>query len=288
MQKQKIALIIFIIVALIIIILGGVFAYQKTFKIKNSELLGLYILPSDKIENAIRYSEGAKAVLKGRNLSKVEFYQTGGGTDIYNSKEGGLLGQGVKTVNANGELWKINLPKEKRFAEICALGFDAKNNKVGRLCLQNVYDTLSETLNWRTFEDTRFGFSFKYPDNWTINKTDLPQTSVKGLAETIVLTQNNKKYYLEKSEIPPIVINVHEASDLMDKMLADKTYNLNKQTTINGLNFAEIEDSQSSYFDDYWLDFSTKTNPKYLLFENRFQELKVTINQIISTLKITN
>ncbi|MCH7605350.1 hypothetical protein IID24_05175 [Patescibacteria group bacterium] len=101
----------------------------------------LEIIPSQQSDEGliIYYQEGAKAVATGMNLSKVEFRQRGGGTQIYTSPEGGLIGVSTMADVKNGEeKWEVPLPSERLMLTLCAVGFDAVGNKVGEVCLHNI------------------------------------------------------------------------------------------------------------------------------------------------------
>ena len=101
----------------------------------------LEIIPSEKSDEGLitYYREGAKAVATGINLSKVEFRQRGGGTQIYTSPEGGLIGVSTMADVKNGEeKWEVPLPSERLMLTLCAVGFDAEESKVGEVCLHNI------------------------------------------------------------------------------------------------------------------------------------------------------
>ena len=73
------------------------------------------------------------------NLSKVEFRQRGGG-QIYTSPEGGLIGVGIMTDVKDGEQkWEVSLPSERVMLTLCAVGFDSTDDKVGEVCLHNIF-----------------------------------------------------------------------------------------------------------------------------------------------------
>jgi len=131
------------------------------------EIQTLEIIPSQESEDGIVYQEGAKAIATGKNLAKVEFRQRGGG-QIYTSPEGGLIGIGTKTATQdNEEKWESPpLPTEKLLREFCAIGFDIKGNKVGEVCLFNVYGQVDETADWKTYRNEEYGFEIEYPTDW--------------------------------------------------------------------------------------------------------------------------
>jgi len=111
-----------------------------------SQILSLEITPSQKSEQGIIYKEGAKAIVVGKNLAKVEFYQRGGGTEIYTSPEGGLIAAGAKLEAEYGkEIWESpSLPVGKSMIEFCAIGFNEKGTKGGEVCLSHVFGQTQE------------------------------------------------------------------------------------------------------------------------------------------------
>lgn len=139
-----------ILIIFLILASGGYLVWQNwqtSSKITPSETMeekaqikSLEIIPSQQLEEGIVYQEGARAVATGEKLSKVEFYQRGGG-QIYTSPEGGLIGTGVKTgIENSEEKWEIvSLPTKRLMREFCAIGFGLDGQKTGEVCLSNVY-----------------------------------------------------------------------------------------------------------------------------------------------------
>lgn len=107
--------------------------------VQEAKLITLEITPSQETEEGIVYQEGAKAIATGKNLAKVEFRQRGGG-QIYTSPEGGLVGTGKKTETKEGkERWELLLPSDRLIPEFCAIGFGVNGEKIGEICLPNVF-----------------------------------------------------------------------------------------------------------------------------------------------------
>lgn len=150
-RNQK--LLILIIVVLAILGIVGYLAYTTPNTSQKSEVLSLNIVPSEKSELGIVYDTGAKAVVQGTNLFRVDFYQRGGATDIYTDPKGGLLGSGVK-MNTSHELL---LPDERWLPIICALGFNSQNQKIGEICLNNViFKSIALYYNPKCNENSRY------------------------------------------------------------------------------------------------------------------------------------
>ncbi len=166
-MHKKILFKIVVLTVLVVLIGGGYLVWQK-FQLplekllsgetqpETSEVMNLEIVPSQRSEVAgglcaISYQEGAKAIVKGKNLIKVEFYERGGGTGIYNSPEGALVGTGVK--NSEGD-WEFALPigSGTWFRSFCAVGFGADGDKSGEACL-NCYLNF---LGWYGRADVHF------------------------------------------------------------------------------------------------------------------------------------
>jgi len=141
------------LIILTTLLVGGVFVWQYfgvtaektevseelTEEAQEAKLISLEIIPSQKTEKGIVYPEGAKAIAIGKNLARVEFRQRGGGTEIYTSPEGGLVGIGKKIeVKEGKEKYETLLPSKRLMREFCVLGFDQKERKIGEICLFNV------------------------------------------------------------------------------------------------------------------------------------------------------
>lgn len=190
---------IIIIIIVAVVCFGGALAYEyflskDTNSIvaisKTPSLISFNIIPSDKSGQGITYPDGAKAQVKANNVSRVEFRQLGGGTDIYTSPEGGLVGTGIETMSANQQLWELALPSDRVFTELCALGFDSHNNKVGEICLNNVANISDQTNDsndgWQTYANTQYGFSIQYPSQWS----PAPGTSMGKSIQTLLDTND--------------------------------------------------------------------------------------------------
>ncbi|MFH1233888.1 MAG: hypothetical protein V1649_04555 [Patescibacteria group bacterium] len=204
--SNKILFKILILILLAIFIAGGFFAWQY-FKV--SEIKSLEIIPSQKTEQGVVYQEGAKAIITGKNLNKVELYQRGGGTGIYTSPEGGLIGTALKTKTSWGkEIWEvISLPAERLIVELCAVGFDEKENKVGEVCLFNVYSEIAQNINktayWNTFKSGLWDFEIKYPSFLSV--AEFP--GADALGQTLIKFSN--RGYLD---YPDILIKLRPTS----------------------------------------------------------------------------
>lgn len=136
---------------ILVIVVGGGYSAWKYWQAQEEispsvitesepQILSLEIIPSQQSGEGIVYQKGAKAIVIGKNLERVEIRQRGGG-QIYTSTEGGLIGTGVRAeVNNGEEKWEISsLPTERLSKEFCAVGFDSNDNKAGEICLYNVY-----------------------------------------------------------------------------------------------------------------------------------------------------
>lgn len=142
---DKATLKIIILSAVFFLMFGGYLIWEIAFNNRivpekeiKSEILKMEIIPSEKTDAGIFYQEGAKAVVLGVNLSKVEFYQ----------KEGDFAVVGKKTETQNGkEKWESDfLPTGKLFVNFCAVGSDSKNNEIGEVCLSDVKGLTEEEV----------------------------------------------------------------------------------------------------------------------------------------------
>ena len=130
------------VIVVIILIIGGFLLYKfwptseegTEEKMEEAKLLSFEIIPSCMGESGwIIYPKGAKAVAKGENLSRVEFWRIPTGTGMedmpYTEKE---------TIKKDNQ-WEVSLPDILYMSNFYAIGFDSKGNEVGRIYLGPVY-----------------------------------------------------------------------------------------------------------------------------------------------------
>lgn len=172
-----------------------------------AQIQSLEIIPSQQSEEGIIYQEGAKIVVIGKKLSKVEFRQRGGG-QIYISPEGGLMGTGIKTEAKDGEeKWESSLlPIERFLNELCAIGFDSEDNKVGEVCLFNVYGQAlveSETVNWKVYRNEEYRFELKNPKEFDYKVVSMPfSTDIAYLYFNWAKNNNKVQFRISINQIP--------------------------------------------------------------------------------------
>jgi hypothetical protein len=116
---------------------------------QNAKIESFKIIPSQNSGEGVVYQKGAKAIVIGQNLSEVKFYQRGGGTNIYISPEGNLIGNASKISENQWEL--SSLPSEKLMREFCAIGLDKDGKKVNEACLFNVWGSIELTKTKNTY-----------------------------------------------------------------------------------------------------------------------------------------
>ncbi|MDP3990887.1 MAG: hypothetical protein Q8P63_01155 [Candidatus Nealsonbacteria bacterium] len=223
---------IWILIILTIFIAGGFFTWQY-FRI--SQIKSLEIIPSQKTEQGIVYQEDAKAIIIGKNLDKVELYQRGGGTGIYTSPEGGLIGMASKIKDSWGkESWEVaSLPIERLIAELCAVGFDEKENKIGEVCIYNVYGgvtkTSNETADWQTYKNDEYGFEIKYPSEFTFSSegpNSVQYTIDRGeqISGTVQPSYDTIIFFDGNNEVDRVEIFHKYAKDILEENYQDKEY----------------------------------------------------------------
>ncbi|TSC95054.1 MAG: Uncharacterized protein CEN87_66 [Parcubacteria group bacterium Licking1014_1] len=178
MQKQKGFILPIIIVSLVVVILGaaGYFAYKQYSVSKEPEqtactqeaklcpdgssvgragpncefadcpaitneakLTSFEIIPScNGNAGGIIYPIGAKAVAKGKNLTKIEFWIAPPGTGI-----GDVL-YNQSLITKNSDQWEAILPSDMWVIDLYVVGYDSDNNKVGKIAIgKSIYGPTS-------------------------------------------------------------------------------------------------------------------------------------------------
>ncbi len=131
-------LLIGIILVLVISVRGFIlWQYQelKTLdeKKEKAKLVSFEIIPScERGDLWIIYPKGAKAIAKGENLSKVEFWisPTGTGMEDYLFEKNELI--------RKGNQWEMLLPDMMFAADFYATGYDSEGKEVGKISLGTV------------------------------------------------------------------------------------------------------------------------------------------------------
>lgn len=247
---------------LIILIGGGILAWQY-FTAPKAQIQNLKIIPSQETAEGIVYSEGARAVVMGENLAKVEFRQRGGG-QIYTDPEGGLIGNGIMVETKNGEeRWESALPTERLMNEFCAVGFDRKGDKIGEVCIFNVFGksiTADETADWKTYKNEEYGFEVKYPnfiELYTIdNDAVIPIHSYMDICNT--LDSMVCLYYFGKPNNHPFAASV--------TISVPKDANNDDMTEIDCANYNDYSDDFKEMFDISNIDVKEIGGNRYYYF----------------------
>jgi len=173
---------VWIILIIVVLLAGGFFAWQyfgaskeeskAPEEIKEAKLISFEITPSCKGEAGwILYPTGAKAVAKGENLMKVEFWVAPTGTGMENA----LYTQSEIIQKDNS--WEAMLPDMMFVTDLYAVGYDSAGKQIGKISLGNVYGfegypencKKDETANWKTYTNEEYGFEIKYPSLYQVS-----------------------------------------------------------------------------------------------------------------------
>lgn len=181
-KKIPIILGLVIIAVSAVVLMGGVFAYQYWWAPRGenqsteAKLTSFGISPSCEYDNrTILYPAGAKAIAKGENLDKVEFWGIPAGTGL----EDFLYEE--SPIIKNGDQWEAVLPSDMGAIDFYAVGYDSNGNKVGKIAIgKNISGPDSsggspnaakypkdckkdETADWKTYGNEEY--EVKYPQD---------------------------------------------------------------------------------------------------------------------------
>lgn len=103
---------------------------------KNPQILSFKIMPSAQEANWIMYGKGAEAILKGKNIAKVEFWSTPTGTQVI---ENVLVGYGAKVVTSlENDTWSLTLPEGLLTTAFWAVAYASDGSSITSIDLGNV------------------------------------------------------------------------------------------------------------------------------------------------------
>lgn len=101
--------------------------------------------------------------------------------------------------------------------------------------------TTDNTADWKTYTDTTYGYSVKYPSNWVVNNSNL---------KLIEFREKGKTYSIEATDIYAIAISIDEKAQTKTALeLANERKSIITvgtatvtETTIDSFKAAQIED----------------------------------------------
>lgn len=103
---------------------------------KNPEIISFKIIPSAQEANWLMYEKGAEAILKGKNIAKVEFWSTSTGTQI---TENALVGYGTKVIiTPASDTWSLGLPEGLLTTAFWAVAYAPDGSSIKSIDLGNV------------------------------------------------------------------------------------------------------------------------------------------------------
>lgn len=113
------------------------------------------------------------------------------------------------------------------------------------------YSSISASLNWKTYSNSKFGFTFQYPDSWIKPYKEVEIQNISGAISTVEI------YFIDSTERTVLLITYHLAPNGADLF----KYNLSQYQSKKGyysnhagskISFAGIEAIQAT--DTLWKD----------------------------------
>lgn len=145
----------------------------------------------------------------------------------------------------------------------------------------------NSVTNWKTYTSKKYGFSFKYPENWDVwadggsfNMLMGPSSVVSTLPES---TDENKVVYLMMSGPGQTNLSTLEIEK------GGKLKVSESKSKINGLNIItrSIVKTSDNSFSELEIEIIIPKSQYNAVFTIRNQELEKHLNQILSTFKFT-
>lgn len=157
------------------------------------EIFSLTITPSTKDQIWTNYRSGAKAVVRGKNLSSVEVRYVYTGTEVREISSAGNMSK--ISESSQEQVWELTLPNSLLTTRFWAEAKDLTGQDVKSVDLGNVgYDDTGSIT--KKFTDPNLKVSFRYPSSWNL-KTNFqigfgPKDGIQGKYGEICRTQDNE------------------------------------------------------------------------------------------------
>ncbi len=105
--------------------------------------------------------------------------------------------------------------------------------------------TADVTANWKTYTNTDYGFSFKYPGEWKVANNDSNSSAIDASVD--VNTANGQSYYLieiSREKFASVDDYIKNQNALINKTIAEggpgTTLPAGENVTINGINYTKL------------------------------------------------
>lgn len=146
----------------------------------------------------------------------------------------------------------------------------------------------AETAGWKKYTNSEYGFSFEYPNDWTLNRGQASLWPGEKTAEfSVPLFNPKQKYFMENTDIeaPPIFVDIYNVSGWNKVKYDDSEY---KEKIINGLRFFTMKSNMEV---EYYINFTKNNQQKVLVLSGvgwpYLGNAPDIADKIISTFKFT-
>lgn len=144
-----------------------------------------------------------------------------------------------------------------------------------------------DTTNWKTYTNSKYGYSIKYPDSWTTNESDLNSVNVVDMGKEA----KSVRIYVLKADPADLVYLDDIDKYIEDKILTNSNLIEDGSVNINNYSGHKYTFNNSKEEDNYAVYFGIADNQYVLIKEisnkSQFKDYNLEIDQVISTFKLT-
>ncbi|MEK7517821.1 MAG: PsbP-related protein [Patescibacteria group bacterium] len=141
---------------------------------------------------------------------------------------------------------------------------------------------VDETANWKTYTNTKYGFSLKYPNDWFSNNCEGN--------EVLLLDPKEQILSCAKEPLDPIVVSIDTAktADEYKNKLEKVGFRITNEETISSSGiFYSVEKSEPAPGPNKFSTIIVPVSMNIVLITINDQEYEFTAKQILSTFKFT-
>lgn len=150
----------------------------------------------------------------------------------------------------------------------------------------------TDTSNWKTYTNAKYGYYIKYPESWIVNESDLNGVNILGMGKGSEggFTYGGQSVMIHVSKSNSTDED-HKVEYIKDNVAPNNSLTKLGYVTINNYSGRKWSFNNNEEDDNYTIIFSVDKNDYFLIKElsnkSQFKDYDSEIDQVISTFKLT-